>query len=271
MAGSAGQVIYGRNPVKEALVGCRRVRRVFVATGAGGDRLQADLEGWVATQGGRLPRVDRLDADVLAERVGTFEHQGVAAEVGPYPYVEESVLIEGVVAEEAGERAAANAPGAPTDLIVALDRVQDPHNLGAVIRVATAAGAAVVIPRHRTAVVTPAVVKASAGTTERARVAQVRNLTDFLQEAKDAGFWVYGASLSSGQMYANADYRRPLVVVLGAEGAGLGRRVEKACDLTVHIPLRGGVESLNVSVAAGILLFETLRQRGEGRAEEGKP
>jgi 23S rRNA (guanosine2251-2'-O)-methyltransferase len=233
------------------LIGRRPVRRLFLAAGPAGNRLEAELSAWATDHGQRLPPVHRVDTALLDEKAGSLEHQGVVAEADPYPYADEATIL---------------GAAASTDLIIALDRVQDPHNLGAIIRVAAAAGAAVVIPRHRAATVTPAVVKASAGMSERALVAQVRNLTDFLTRAKAAGFWVYGASLASGATYAEADYQRPLVLVVGAEDSGLGHRVEKACDLTLHIPLRGGVESLNVSVAAGILLFEALRQRAAGAA-----
>ena len=153
------------------------------------------------------------------------------------------------------------------DLILALDRVQDPHNLGAIIRTAEVAGAAVVIPRHRSAHITGAVVKAAAGATEHARVSQVRNLTDFLLAAKSAGFWVYGAAGGEPAAYDTQDYSGKTVLVLGSEGEGLGQRVAGVCDVLVGIPVRGRVESLNVSVAAGVLLFEATRQRGaaEGR------
>jgi 23S rRNA (guanosine2251-2'-O)-methyltransferase len=155
-------------------------------------------------------------------------------------------------------------------LLVALDEVQDPHNLGAVIRTAVAAGAGVIIPRHRAVDITGAVVKASAGTTERAAVAQVRNLADFLARAKEKGFWVYGASGRAGQVYTEEDYSYPTCFVMGSEGEGLGRRVESMCDCMVKIPLSSAVESLNVSVSAGILLYEACRQRdfpGAIRAE----
>jgi 23S rRNA (guanosine2251-2'-O)-methyltransferase len=177
------------------------------------------------------------------------EHQGIAAEVDPYPYVEEAEILVG------------------HSLLVVLDEVQDPHNLGAIIRTAEGAGAGVVIPRHRAAEVTAAVVKASAGATEHAAVARVRNLADFLGEAKKAGFWVYGTAAGAAGGYADQDYKCPTCFVLGSEGQGLGRRVESLCDVMVGLPLRGRVESLNVSVSAGILLYEALRQRGSGGFE----
>lgn len=215
--------------------------RILLASGPVGDELEQALAEWTA--GRPRPAVTRMAAPELAALLKTGDHQGVAAEVGPYPYAEPRALLRSHT------------------LLVALDEVQDPQNLGAVIRTATAAGAGVIIPRHRAAEITAAVVKASAGTTERASVAQVRNLADFLAEAKKAGFWVYGASGRADGGYAAQDYSYPTCFVMGSEGEGLGRRVASMCDAMVRIPLAGGVESLNVSVSAGILLYEAVRQR----------
>lgn len=236
------QMVYGRNPVRETLRGRREVRRVFLITGPAGDRLEQALRGW-AGERHRWP-VIRLTETELATRAGTGDHQGIAAEVGPYPYFEPEALMR------------------RHSLLIALDGVQDPHNLGAVIRTAAAAAAGVVIPRHRAAEVTGAVVKASAGATERAAIARVRNTADYLSAAKEAGFWIYGASERAPGGYVDQDYSYPTCFVMGSEGEGLSRRVESMCDIVVGIPLEGGVESLNVSVSAGILLFEALRQRG---------
>jgi 23S rRNA (guanosine2251-2'-O)-methyltransferase len=174
---------------------------------------------------------------------GSPDHQGIVAAVDPYPYVEPDVVLKSFT------------------LLVALDEVQDPHNLGAIIRTAEGAGAAVVVPRHRAAEVTAAVVKASAGATEHASIAQVRNLADFLATAKGAGFWVYGAAADAAAGYTGQDYRYPTCFVAGSESQGLGRRVKSLCDVVVSLPLFGKVDSLNVSVSAGILLYEAVRQR----------
>ena len=184
-------------------------------------------------------------------RLKTADHQGIAAEVDPYPYADLGVLLR------------------DHTLLVALDEVQDPHNLGAIIRTAEGAGAGVLIPRHRAAEVTAAVVKASAGATEHAAVARVRNLADFLTQAKEAGFWVYGAAAEAESLYTGQDYRYPTCFVVGSEGEGLGRRVASLCDVMVSLPLAGQVESLNVSVSAGVLLYEAVRQRGELLAAPG--
>jgi 23S rRNA (guanosine2251-2'-O)-methyltransferase len=244
------ELIYGRNPLREALRGRRRVRQVWLAAGRAGDDVGGLLPRWAAEGDAALPQLTRLDVDALSELARTDDHQGVVAEVDPFPYVEPDELLAGA------------------DLIVALDRVQDPHNLGAIIRTAEVAGAGVVIPRHRAAHITATVVKAAAGATEHARIAQVRNLTDFLGSAKSAGFWVYGAAGEGMAAYDEQDYRGKSIVVLGSEGEGLGQRVTQACDVLVRIAVRGKVDSLNVSVAAGVLLFEALRQRTAARGGE---
>jgi 23S rRNA (guanosine2251-2'-O)-methyltransferase len=227
-------IVYGRNPVREALRGRRRVRRVWATdTGA--------TEEW-------LHGVDpeHADAAELERLCGSTEHQGVCAEAGPYPYAEPDRLLE---AEDA--------------LVVCLDEVQDPHNLGAVCRVAEAAGAAgVVIPERRAAEVTPAVCKASAGAVEHLPVARVRNLADWLGVAKREGAWVYGADAAAEVSYDRPDYTGRVVLVLGSEGKGLRRRVAGACDQLIALPLRGRVESLNVSAASAALLYGILQARG---------
>jgi 23S rRNA (guanosine2251-2'-O)-methyltransferase len=216
----AGDVVYGRRAVAEAERGRRRVRRVWTEAEHGGEE--------------------------IARLAGSPDHQGIVAEVDPYPYADPASLLAG-----------------PEDLVVALDQVQDPHNLGAVCRSAEVAGASgVVVPERRAAAVTPAVVKASAGATEHLAIARVRNLADWLQEAKQGGAWVYGADAGAGTRVDEADLRGRAVLVLGSEGRGLRPRVAESCDLLVSIPVRGKVGSLNVSAAAAVLLFEAIRQRG---------
>ena len=147
-------------------------------------------------------------------------------------------------------------------LIVALDQVQDPRNLGAVCRSAEVAGAAgVVVPDRRSAEITPAACKASAGAVEHLSIARVGNLADWLGEAKQAGFWIWGADADASQTPWDADLNGPTVLVLGGEGKGIRPRVASACDGLVALPQRGKVESLNVSAAATALLFEAVRQR----------
>jgi 23S rRNA (guanosine2251-2'-O)-methyltransferase len=224
-------IVYGRNPVREALRGRRRVHRVY-ATGA--------HEVWPGD-------VDVVIAEPyeIEERCGSPDHQGVCAEVQAYPYVEADSLLQ---SEDA--------------LVVCLDEVQDPHNLGAVCRVAEAAGCAgVVLPERRSAEVTPAVCKASAGAVEHLLIARVRNLADWLGEAKRLEAWVYGAAADARVPYHRPDYSGRVVLVLGSEGRGLRPRVAEACDEHVFLPISGKVGSLNVSTAAAALVYGILQFR----------
>ena len=228
-------VVYGRRAVREALRGRREVGRVWCAPGA------ADGLDWLPA-GVHVERPDRL-----TERAGSPDHQGVVAEVSDYPYVQAEELL-------AGER----------PLVVALDEVTDPHNLGAVARVAECAGAdGLLITARRSARVTPAVCRVSAGAVEHLPIARVENLADLLLAARRPGLWTYAAAPGAGP-HDRSDYRDGAVFVLGAEGRGLRPRVRAACDVAVAIPMRGRVESLNVSTAAAVLLFEAVRQRGGG-------
>jgi len=228
-------VVYGRRPVYEALRGRREVGKVWCTA-----RSRESLD-WLPERTAVEP------ADRLAARAGSEEHQGVVAEVAPYPY-------SGAAEVLAGER----------PLAVALDEVTDPHNLGAVARVAECAGAGgLVITKRRSAAVTAAVCRASAGAVEHLRIARVENLADLLLEARRPGLWTYAAAPGAAA-HDRSDYRDGAVFVLGAEGRGLRPRVRAACDAAVAIPMMGKVESLNVSTAAAVLLFEAVRQRGGG-------
>ena len=227
-------IIYGRNPVREALRGPRTVRRLWATEAAASEELAH----------GPSPR--RVEAEELERLCGSSEHQGVCAEVDPYRYADAGQLLDD---EDA--------------LVVCLDEVQDPHNLGAVCRVAESTGTAgVVIPERRSAEVTPAVCKASAGAVEHLSVARVGNLANWLASAKDAGAWVYGAARSPQAVpYERPDYGGRVVLVLGSEGRGLRPRVAGACDELVCRPQRGRLDSLNVSTAAAALLYGILHFR----------
>jgi 23S rRNA (guanosine2251-2'-O)-methyltransferase len=193
----------------------------------------------------RVWRAPDTSAEELEQLCGSPDHQGVVAEVDPYSYGDPAAMLRKESA-----------------LLVALDQVQDPRNLGAVCRSAEFAGAAgVVIPERRSAAVTPVVCKTSAGAVEHLEVAHVRNLADWLAEAKQAGFWIWGADAEAKQAPWQTDLTGPTVLVLGGEGKGLRPRVASACDALIALPQRGKVESLNVSAAATALLFEALRQR----------
>jgi 23S rRNA (guanosine2251-2'-O)-methyltransferase len=225
----AASVVYGRNAVREALRGRRRVKRVWVTAATAKD----GFEGTV------------VEADEITARAGTDAHQGICAEVSPYPYADAADLL-----------------ATEDPFVVALDEVTDPQNLGAVIRTAECAGATgVVIPERRSAEVTGAVAKASAGAVEHLPVARVRNLADFLADAKEAGCWTYGAAAGARTRYDGPDYTGGVVLVLGAEGRGLRPRVASACDELVSLPLLGRIDSLNVSAAGAVLMYAILQKR----------
>jgi len=226
-------VVYGRRAVREALRGRREVGKVWCAAG-----LDATID-W-------LPRGAReATPAALEERAGSPDHQGVVAEVSDYPYVSPDEVL-------GGER----------PLVVALDEVTDPHNLGAVARVAECAGAdGLLTTRRRSAAVTAAVCRASAGAVEHLPVAQVENLADTLLRARRPGLWSYAAAGDAERRFDQHDYRDGTLFVMGSEGRGVRPRVRSACDEGVSIPLAGRIESLNVSTAAAVLLFEAVRQR----------
>ena len=231
------QHVFGRNAVREAVRGPREVREVWAT-----ERALA-AEEWLREEPGL--RVHVKSERALTEEAGTRDHQGVVARVGPYRYA------------DAYELAAVDRP-----LLVCLDQVTDPHNLGAVIRSAEGAGATgVVVPSHGAARVTPAVSRSSAGAVEHLPVAVVQNLARYLNDVKGPDLWVWGAASDGGTSLWDADLDGGAAFVLGAEGRGLRPLVRRACDGLVSIPLAGNVESLNVSVAAAVLLYEVRRRR----------
>jgi 23S rRNA (guanosine2251-2'-O)-methyltransferase len=193
--------------------------------------------------------VQRVDTHSLRQQLGDVAHQGVAAEITPLPPWSEDELL-----------AALQAVRAP--LLLALDGVQDPHNLGACLRTADACGAlAVIVPRDRAAHLTPTVRKVAAGAAETTPVVAVTNLVRSLKLLKEAGLWIVGADAEAAKPARAVDLRGPIVLVMGAEGSGLRHLTRQNCDFLVSLPQRGAVESLNVSVAAAMLLYEALRQR----------
>ncbi|MGH8287767.1 MAG: 23S rRNA (guanosine(2251)-2'-O)-methyltransferase RlmB [Steroidobacteraceae bacterium] len=197
--------------------------------------------------------VHRIDAEVLKQKLGDVSHQGVAADIEPLPPWSEDDLLTAVQAAAEARHAA---------LILALDGVQDPHNLGACLRTADACGAlAVIVPRDRAAHVTPVVRKVAVGAAETTPVVAVTNLVRTLKLLKDAGLWVIGADAGGAKRPHEVDLKGGAVLVLGAEGSGLRHLTRQTCDWMVRLPQLGAVESLNVSVAAGMLLYEAVRQR----------
>jgi len=246
-------VAYGMHTVRVLLSRSpARVRRVLIASGRDSARhaeiKELAMRADVQISGADEPTLDRMAAG--------GRHQGVVAEVAPRPGDPETQLEEAL--EAAGE--------AP--LLLVLDGVQDPHNLGACLRSADAAGvAAVIVPRDRAAGMTPVVRKVAAGAAETVPLVAVVNLARTLRELKDRGFWLVGTDDETGKTLYDADLKGPTAIVMGSEGEGMRRLTRECCDLLVSIPMAGAVESLNVSVAAGIVLFEAVRQRRASAAQ----
>ena len=230
--------VYGRRAVREALRGRREVLELWAT-----DRAQK-AEAWLREL--ERPRVHTKLERELSEAAGTRDHQGVLAWCEPYKYSDGWELA-----------------GAEHPLLACLDQVTDPRNLGAVIRSADGAGATgVVVPAHGAATVTPAVCRASAGAVEHVAVAVVPNLARYLGEVKRGDLWIFGAVGEDAKPMWETDLAGGVALVFGAEGKGLRPLVRKTCDELVSIPMSGNVESLNVSVAAALLLYEARRQRG---------
>ncbi|HUP04897.1 MAG TPA: 23S rRNA (guanosine(2251)-2'-O)-methyltransferase RlmB [Bryobacteraceae bacterium] len=231
-------VLSGIHPIAEALKTGRPLERLLVAKGAGGPRVQeiVDLARRAAVPVRFEPRasLDRL--------AGSATHQGVVALGAAKPYADLDEV--------------ASAP-----LLVVLDGVEDPHNLGAIIRTAHAAGAgAVIVPERRAAGVTDVAAKAAAGALEHLPVARVTNINRTLEELKKRGYWIYGLDERGQEPYDRVNFATPTALVFGAEGAGLHEQVRRHCDALVRIPMAGKISSLNVSVAAGVVLFEWKRR-----------
>jgi len=232
-------VLSGIHPVAEALRANRPLDRLLVAQGAGGPRLQEIID---LARRAQVPV--RFEPRAALDRLaGTSAHQGVVALGAAQKYADLEVA------------------GA-SEMVVVLDGVEDPHNLGAIIRTAHAAGAgSVIIPERRAASITDVVAKAAAGALEHLPVVRVTNVNRALEDLKQRGFWIYGLDERGAEDYARVEYASPTAFVLGGEGKGLHEQVRKHCDLVVRIPLAGKIGSLNVSVAAGVVLFEWKRRR----------
>ena len=232
------RILAGVHPVREALRARRPLDKVLVAKGASGPRIQEIIDLCRAES---VPL--RFEAREMLDRVAKgVSHQGIVAFGAVHTYVELDDVIE------------------DASLLVILDGVEDPHNLGAIIRTADAAGAnAVVVPDRRSAPLTETVDRAAAGALAHLPIARVTNVTQTLDRLKQKGFWIYGFDERGPELYDKVEYTSPAAIVLGGEGKGLHQNVQKHCDVLVRIPMAGAVSSLNVSVAAGIVLFEWRR------------
>jgi 23S rRNA (guanosine2251-2'-O)-methyltransferase len=244
------QKLTGIHAVREALAARRPVQSVLIARGRHGDRLEEIVR--LARRNGVSVRFEeRLQVDRAA---GTPDHQGVVAFIA----AEASVSLEELLGGDGSPAA--------SGLLVLLDGVEDPQNLGAIIRTALAAGArGVVIPERRAVGLTEAAVRASAGAAAHLRVARVTNLARAMEEIKEAGYWLVGLDERAEKHHTEIDLSGPVALVLGGEGKGLHQLVKDRCDFVVSIPTSGPVRSLNVSVAAGVVLFEIVRQRAAKR------
>lgn len=244
----SGQIV-GRNPVIEALRAGREINKLLVAKGAReGSILQ--VLGLAKEAGIIIQEVDRARLDALAP---DLNHQGVIAMVAAHTYAEvEEILAK---AAEKGEDA----------LILVLDGIEDPQNLGSLLRTADAVGAhGVIIPERRAVGLTETVAKVSAGAMEYVPVARVTNIAKTLDELKEKGIWVVGTHQDGRELYHQARLTGPLAVVIGSEGKGIGRLVAEKCDFMVRLPMLGHVTSLNAAVAGAILIYEIRRQRDHG-------
>jgi len=244
--------ITGFHAVEEALTAGRALERIVIARGRHGERVEAVVQ-LAKSRNVPVRFEERLQVDRLT---GTSQHQGVAALVAAKPAAD----LEDVLRSK-------NTQG----LLVLLDAIEDPHNLGAIVRTALAAGAqAVVIPERRAAGLSDTVERASAGALAHLPVARVKNLVRAMEEIKEAGYWLVGLDERAAKNYTEADLKGPVGIVLGSEGQGLHELTRKHCDFLVSVPTTGPVRSLNVSVAAGVMLFEVVRQRHGRKPEDPK-
>ena len=238
-------VLSGIHPVREALKGNRPLDRVLVAKGAGGPRLQEIID---LCRTREVPL--RFEARSALDRAANGQqHQGVVAYGAATNFSSFEDVIQGA------------------ELLIVLDGVEDPHNLGAIVRTANAAGArAVLIPERRAAGVTETVAKTAAGALAYVPIVRIGNVNRALDELKKHGFWIYGLDERGEHAYHTIEYTRPSVLVLGSEGKWIHELVRKHCDFLVRIPMAGEIASLNVSVAAGVVMFEWRRQQGDKSA-----
>ncbi|MBW4827824.1 MAG: 23S rRNA (guanosine(2251)-2'-O)-methyltransferase RlmB [Clostridiaceae bacterium] len=238
--------IVGRNPVLESLKNNREVEKILISKG----QLKGSVNKIVGmAKDKRIPiqYVDKKRLDTISKG---NTHQGVAALVTPYTYASiDDILNKAKSLEE-------------DPFIIVLDEIEDPHNLGSIIRTAECGGVhGIIIPKRRSATVTQTVVKSSAGAVEHMLIAKVTNITDTLKELKEKGLWVYGADIEGEEYYFQRDFNGPKVLVIGNEGKGISRLVKENCDFLMKIPMLGKISSLNASNAASILIYEVVRER----------
>ena len=238
--------IEGRNSVLELLESGKDVNKIFVTRGEKHGSINKIL-GIAKERKIIVVEKDKKQMDEMAQEEN---YQGVIAIVPPFEYVEISDILE--VAKERNE----------DPFVIVLDGIEDPHNLGSIIRTAETAGVhGVIIPKRRAVSVNSTVNKASAGAVEHMKIARVTNISDAIEELKQAGLWVCGTAVDTNKYYYNQDLTGPLAIVIGNEGKGIGEKVMKNCDFLVKIPMKGKVQSLNASVSTGIVVYEAVKQR----------
>jgi 23S rRNA (guanosine2251-2'-O)-methyltransferase len=237
--------IAGRNPVIEALRSDRDINKIIIAEGSQRGQMQVVL-GLAKERNILVQFVPKQKVDQLTDE----SHQGVVAQVAAYQYAEVDDILQN--AADKGEDA----------FILILDELEDPHNLGSILRTADAAGVhGIIIPKRRAVGLTATVAKLSTGAIEYVPVARVTNLARTIDELKERGVWVFGTDADGSQDYRNMDATMPLALVIGSEGKGMGRLIREKCDFLVHLPMSGQVTSLNASVAAALLMYEVHRKR----------
>lgn len=238
-------MVAGRNAVMEALKGSRSVNKLMIANGSTEGSIK-EIIAVAKEKGVNIQYWDRSKLDSIARGI---RHQGVLAQVAPVQYAELEDILQ--VAKDRNE----------PPFIVLLDELEDPHNLGAILRTADAAGVhGVLIPKHRSCPLSATVAKTSAGAVEHVPVARVGNLVQTIKKLKQEGLWVAAADMD-GKDYYDTDLTCPLLLIIGSEGQGVGRLVKEQCDFVVRIPMVGKINSLNASVAGSILMYEAMKQR----------
>ena len=238
--------VEGRNSVLELLESGKDINKIFITKG----EKHGSINKIIAIAKDRKIIVVEKDKRKMDEMAQTENYQGVIAQVPPFEYCEVEDILD--YAKQKNEE----------PFVLILDQIEDPHNLGSIIRTAETAGVhGIIIPKRRAAQVNSTVNKTSAGAVEFMKIARVTNITDAIQKLKDAGLWICGTHINAEKYYYDQDLTGPLGIVIGNEGFGMGDKVTKNCDFLAKIPMQGKINSLNASVSAGIIMYESVRQR----------
>lgn len=242
-------LVEGRNAVIETLKSGRTINQILIAKGS----MTGSINTIIALAKEKRIVIKEVERKKLDQMSLTGAHQGVIAQVTPFNYCElEDILNYAQIKKE-------------KPFLIILDEVEDPHNLGSIIRTADACGVhGIIIPKRRNVGVTPAVIKTSAGACEHMKITKVTNINATIDFLKEKGIWIYGADMNGTEFCYNTDFRGAVALVIGSEGKGISKLTKDKCDLLVKIPMAGKISSLNASVAGGILMYEVLRQKLKG-------